>query len=96
MAEELFTHVPIFQEDKTYNYISWVRLALIQLDLEKLVKWGWPGGMAGPGWEFVQKTSLNYVKNKKLQGRYEVGSGWGSKIGKVPTYDMILARETVP
>lgn len=95
-VEELFTHIPIFQDDETYNCVAWVRLALVQLDLNNLVRWAWPGGMEGPGWEFVQRTALNYVKSKKLQGRFEVRNGLELEEGRVATYDMILARETVP
>lgn len=95
-VENLFTHIPIFQNDKTYNCVAWVRLALVQLDLQHLVSWAWPGGMGAQGWEFVENTALNYVKSKKLQGRYEVESALKGMESGIPTYDMILARETMP
>lgn len=93
-AEDVFTHVPIFQDDETYDSTAWVRLALLQLDLKALVRWGWPGGMEANGWDFVEKTSTNYVTSKKAQGRYEVGGVWEG--AGVPTYDTILAQELVP
>jgi hypothetical protein len=89
LAERVFAESPVTQDDPTFNCIVWVQQALSRLNQAKI---------AGTGimfdWDSIEKTALEFVQMKKLQGRYE--TDWKGDSLEVATFDMIVGRETVP
>ena len=72
-----------------FNDVEWVRLALEALKTAGAV----PDDGIG-GWEKVFEGSLNYMRRKQAEGRWE--SGWkGGNPEAVPTFDMLTGKDVL-
>ncbi|KFY64528.1 hypothetical protein V496_03178 [Pseudogymnoascus sp. VKM F-4515 (FW-2607)] len=70
MVDSLLEAVPVGEGRKEdFNCVSWVKDALLRLDQAGVISRG-----DVSGWESVERTALDYVTEKKQQGRFE--SGW--------------------
>ena len=88
MVEQSLKKVPVIHNDPTFNCVRRVRLAVAQLELDGIM-----GKGDRLGWAKIWETALNYVAEKKRQGRFEVS--WKGDTSRVATYDLLLDREIV-
>lgn len=86
LSERLFAEVPVIQNDPTFNCVTWVHHALLQLMDSTIVRTS-----TRLHWDNIQRTTLDYVNTKKQQGRFE--TGWDGDSSRVPTVDMEPSRE---
>ena len=89
--------MPILNTDDTgggvgrgakFNDVEWTRLAF-----EALIH---AGALAddGLGWERVFEGSLEYMRRKQVEGRWE--SGWkGGNPDAVATYDLMMRKDVL-
>ena len=92
---ELLNRVPVYQDDASsgargakFNDVEWVRLAV-----EALRK-GDALSDDGLAWEAVFEGSLDYMRRKQAEGRWEVG--WkGGNVDAVPTFDMLTGKDVL-
>lgn len=90
MVDSLLEAVPVGEGSKEdFNCVSWVKDALLRLGQAGVISRG-----AISGWESVERTALDYVTEKKQQGRFE--SGWEGDTSRVATFDRTLGREVHP
>ena len=95
---EIVRRVPILNNDEVggaggrgaakFNDVEWVRLAF-----QALIQ---AGALAddGLGWDKVFEGSLDYMRRKQAEGRWEVG--WkGGNPEVVPTYDMLTGKDVL-
>lgn len=71
-----------------FNDVEWVRLAVETLRRE--------GALSDEGltWEDILKGSLNYMRRKEAEGRFEVG--WkGGSVDAVPTFDLLTDKDVL-
>lgn len=84
----LLRQVPIGQREQGgWNFVAWVREALLRIERSEGVV-----GTSVLGWEAVREAALSYCRLKRNQRRFD-GSGEYDAT-QVPTFDMILTKET--
>ena len=90
--DEILRNVPIYKDDDSsgngakFNDVEWVRLAIEALRQA--------GAVSDDGltWEAVFEQSLNYMRRKQAEGRWEVG--WkGGNPETVATFDLLTGRD---
>jgi hypothetical protein len=90
LVDSLLEAVPVGQGSKEdFNCVSWVRDALLGLNQAGVISRG-----DISDWESVERTALDYVNEKKQQGRFE--SGWKGDTSRVATFHRTLGREIYP
>lgn len=87
-VESSMRKVPIRQDDPCFNCVEWVRLALAQMELDDLL-----GTDVKLDWDRIKGKALEYVQEKKRQGRFELS--WKGNISKAPTYEYTTSTEIV-
>lgn len=81
-------------EVQGWNCVGWVREALARLEQEKHVL---GRNVLGRDWEEQRDACTAYVKRKKEAHRYDGQAAEGEyDMSLIPTWDMLLGRETVP
>lgn len=87
---QLLRQVPIGQhEEGGWNCVAWVKEALLRIERSEGVV-----GTSVLGWYAVREAALSYCRQKRDQRRFD-GTGKYDPT-QVPTFDMILTRETAP
>lgn len=90
MVDSLLETVPVGEGSKEgFNCVSWVKDAFLRLDQAGVISRG-----DISDWGSVERTALDYVTEKKRQGRFE--SGWEGDTSRVATFDRTLGREVHP
>lgn len=91
---EILARVPIYRDDGSsgpgakFNDVEWVRLAVEALRQADAVK------DDGREWESVFEESLNYMRRKQAEGRWEVG--WkGGNPEAVATFDLLTGKDVL-
>lgn len=92
---EILSRVPIYQDDGSsgargakFNDVEWVRLAIETLRQADAVS------DEGLTWDAMFEESLNYMRRKQAEGRWEVG--WkGGNPDAVPTYDLLTGKDVL-
>ena len=91
---EILSRVPIYQDDGSsgrgakFNDMEWVRLAIEALRQADAVS------DDGLTWENVFEESLNYMRRKQAEGRWEVG--WkGGDPDAVATFDLLTGKDVL-
>ena len=90
---EILSRVPIYQDDGSsdargskFNDMEWVRLALEALRQADAVS------NDGLTWEAIFEESLNYMRRKQAEGRWEVN--WkGGNPEAVATFDLLTGKD---
>lgn len=81
--------VPIRQEMPGWNCVIWVHEALEALHAD-----GRSLGTSMIDWQRVRDMAMAYVQRKKDEHRFDGLGSFDTK--KVPTYDMLKNKETIP
>lgn len=90
LVDSLLEAVPVGQGSKEdFNCVSWVKDALVRLDQAEVISRG-----DISDWESVERTALDYVNEKKQQGRFE--SSWEGDTSRIATFDRALGQEVYP
>jgi hypothetical protein len=90
LVDSLLEAVPVGEGSKEdFNCVSWVKDALLRLDQSGVISRG-----DISDWDSVERTGLDYVNEKKQQGRFE--SGWKGDTSRVATFDRTLGQELYP
>ncbi|ELR04312.1 hypothetical protein VC83_06006 [Pseudogymnoascus destructans] len=90
LVDSLLEAVPVGQGSKEdFNCVSWVKDALFRLEQAGVISRG-----DISDWDSVERTALDYVNEKKQQGRFEFG--WKGDTSRVATFDRTLGREIYP
>lgn len=91
---EILRHVPTYQDDGSsgrgtkFNDVEWTRLAIDALRQANVVS------DDGITWEAIFEGSLNYMRRKQAEGRWEVG--WkGGNPDAVATFDLITRKDVL-
>ena len=85
---QLLRQVPIGQrEEGDWNCVAWVREALVCIERSECVV-----GTSVLGWEDVREAALSYCRQKRDQRRFDASGEYDPT--QVPTFDMILMKET--
>ena len=85
---QLLRQVPVGQrEEGGWNCVAWVKEALVRIERSEGVV-----GTSVLGWEAVREAALSYCRRKRDQRRFD-GTG-KYDLSQVPTFDMILMKET--
>lgn len=93
---EILSRVPIYRDDGSsagargakFNDVEWVRAAIEALRQADAV------ADVGLTWEAMFEESLNYMRRKQAEGRWEVG--WkGGNPDAVATYDMLTGKDVL-
>ncbi|KAK2756211.1 hypothetical protein FQN54_005619 [Arachnomyces sp. PD_36] len=87
--QQILRGVPIVQNDANWTCRIWVRDALASLAADEGVL-----GTSITLWATVENTAKQYVRRKKDQHRFDGQVQWDME--KVPTWDLIENKETVP
>lgn len=92
---ELLSRVPIYQDDASsgargakFNDVEWVRLAIEALRKADALS------DDGLTWEAVFEGSLDYMRRKQAEGRWEVGWKGGSE-DAVATFDLLTGKDII-
>ncbi|KAF2455783.1 hypothetical protein BDY21DRAFT_288730 [Lineolata rhizophorae] len=86
--EQILRGLPTVQNDPTWTCRLWVRDAVARLAAEGVL------GTSITAWTTIEHTTRQYVRQKKDQHRFDGGEEWNRS--KVPTWDLIGNKETVP
>jgi hypothetical protein len=89
LTERIFEDSPVIQNDPVFNCVVWVQEALERLSRDEI-----GGKKIKFGWDEIQNAALEYVNEKKRQGRFE--TGWKGDTSRVATFDMASGREVFP
>lgn len=81
--------VPIVNGNPHWNCVTWVQNALAIVAQNGSVM-----GTSNLDWETIRNAAMLYCKRKTEQGRF-TGSG-SFDTTKVPTFDLLVGKETVP
>lgn len=85
---QLLRQIPIGQrEEGGWNCVAWVREALLCIERSR--------GVVGTSvlvWEEVREAALSYCRQKRDQRRFDGSGKYDST--QVPTFDMVLMKET--
>lgn len=91
---EILRRVPVYQDDGSlgkgakFNDMEWVRLAIQALREADAVS------DDGITWETMFEESMNYMRRKQAEGRWEVG--WkGGNPEAVATFDLLTGRDVL-
>ena len=91
---EILSRVPIYHDDGSsgrgvkFNDMEWVRLAIEALRQADAVS------DDGLTWEAIFEESLNYMRRKQAEGRWEVG--WkGGNPEAVATFDLLTGKDVL-
>lgn len=85
---QLLRQIPIGQrEEGGWNCFAWVREALVHIERSEGVV-----GTGVLGWEDVREAALSYCRQKRDQRRFDGSGKYDST--QVPTFDMVLMKET--
>ena len=91
---EILRRVPVYQDDGSlgkgakFNDTEWVRLAIQALREADAVS------DDGITWETMFEESMNYMRRKQAEGRWEVG--WkGGNPDAVATFDLLTGRDVL-
>lgn len=85
---QLLRQVPIGQrEEGAWNCVAWVREALLRIERSEGVV-----GTSVLGWEDVRDAAMSYCRQKRDQRRFDGSGKYDST--QVPTFDMVLMKET--
>lgn len=89
-GKALLRNVPVKGDQPGWNCVGWVEEAL-----EALHRDGRVLGTSISSWQLIRDTAMEYVDRKKREHRFD---DQGSIItsSRVPTWDMLVGRETVP
>ena len=84
---QLLRQVPIGQREGGWNWVAWVKEALLRSEQPEAVV-----GASMLGWEAVREAALSYCRRKRDERRFD-GTRKHDPT-QVPTFDMILMKET--
>lgn len=87
--------MPIYRDDGSsgakgakFNDVEWARLAVETLRQAGAVS------DEGLAWDRIFEESLNYMRRKQAEGRWEVG--WkGGNAEAVPTFDLLTGKDVL-
>ena len=86
---DILRGTPIRQDEQGWNCVLWIKEALEKLKGDPKAL-----GTMVIEWEKVRDGAMAYCQRKKNEHRFD-GKG-NFDMGKVPTYDLIERKETVP
>ena len=87
--EQILRGIPLVQNDASWTCRTWVKDALVRLADD-----GRALGTSVSDWLTVENTAKRYVQEKKDQHRFDGQEPWD--LEKVPTWDLIENKETIP
>lgn len=87
--QTIMREVPIVQGDPEWNCVTWIKNALIALELD-----GKALGTSKINWDIVRDTAMKYCQDKKDQHRFD-GQGQFD-MSKAPTFDLLEGKEIIP